>query len=109
VPKPKCWLARLEGAGPCDGALRKCHLVRRQTIRREAGADYEWDDRVWVWGCGGPMGNAGHHGMLDHSRSLRIRRDQLPRGVEEFAAEVGLSWWLDREYGLLSSPGETMG
>lgn len=37
--------------------------------------------------------------MLDHARTLRIPREGLPGALEEFAAEHGLGWWLDREYG----------
>ena len=44
------------------------------------------------------MGNAGHHGMLDASRTLRVPRDRIPAGTEHLAAELGLTWWLDREY-----------
>lgn len=100
-PRPSCWLASFSDA-PCDGKLRKCHLIAKQTIKREVGKQHMWDDRSWVWGCGGPMGNGGHHGMLDYSRTLRIERDRLPAAVEAFAAEHGIGWWLDREYGSLS-------
>jgi hypothetical protein len=100
MAKKCCWFASLPGAGECDGKLRKCHLIRRQVIRREAGPMFEWDPRVWVWGCGGITGIGGHHGMLDYSRRLRVPRDRLPATVEEFAVEVGLEWWLEREYGL---------
>jgi hypothetical protein len=40
--------------------------------------------------------------MLDQSRTLRIPRDMLPPAVEEFAAEYGLLWWVEREYGPLT-------
>lgn len=71
----------------------------RQLLKRERVA--QWNDRSWVWACGGPMGQGGHHGELDTKRSLKIPRRLLPAGVEDFAAEVGLLWWLDREYGEL--------
>lgn len=100
--RPRCWLAELPDAGPCDGRLRKCHLIPKQTIKREVGKAAMWDDRAWVWGCGGPTGIGGHHGMLDYSRTLRVPRAALPVAVEAFAAEVGLTWWLDREYGMLA-------
>jgi hypothetical protein len=61
------------------------------------------DPRCWVPCCGGPMGLSGHHGMLDQSRTLRIPRERLPQAVEDFAAELNLSWWLEREYGLRSA------
>lgn len=103
----RCFLARFSDR-PCDGRLVKAHLIPRQTLKREVcGAtgtrllylDVVNDPRSWVWACGGPLGNAGHHGMLDASRTLRIPRDRLPLALEDFAAELGLGWWLDREYG----------
>jgi hypothetical protein len=97
-----CWLAKLPGAGECDGRLRKCHLISRQTIVREVGKRYAWDPAVWVWGCGGAMGVSGHHGMLDYSRKLRIPRVMLPPELEAFAEKHGIVWWLDRTYGLPS-------
>lgn len=103
--RPSCWFASLPGAGPCDGQLRKCHLIPKQLIGREVGKQRKhlWDPRVLVDGCGGPTGIGGHHGQLDYSRTLRIPRDMLPAAVEEFAAEHGLTWWLDREYGALAA------
>lgn len=94
-----CWFAALPGAGPCDGRLRKCHLIPAQTVRREVGKRYAWDPAVWVWGCGGPTGVGGHHGRLDFARTLRIPRYRLPHELEVFAEEHGLGWWLDRTYG----------
>jgi hypothetical protein len=97
---PGCWVAlNVIGCGPCDGRLVKAHLIPKQTIRREVGREHMWDDRVWVPVCGGPQGIGGHHGALDYSRRLRIPRDRIPEMVEEFAAEHGLVWWLEREYG----------
>lgn len=125
--RPVCFFAGVRGAGPCDGQLIRAHLVPRQLLKREfpygaslgehgwfaLGRSQAWyhgltvvrvdelvaDPRSWVPCCGGPMGNAGHHGMLDVSKRLRIARADLPAAVEEFAAELGLGWWLDREYG----------
>jgi hypothetical protein len=119
-----CFLAAFSDR-PCDGRLVKCHLIPRRTIaeavqvglqaRRRTFeislAEYDAmiggaivranrDERSWVWGCGGPMGPTGHHGMLDASRTLRIPRHRLPAGLEEFAEELGLGWYLDREYGV---------
>lgn len=110
-----CWLASLPGAGPCDGRPVRVHLIPRQQIARAiesrmcalrdpkvvnaAVLQANRDERGWVLGCGGPMGVSGHHGMLDSSRKLRIPRHRLPQEVEEFAEELGLGWWLDREYG----------
>jgi hypothetical protein len=129
-----CFFKGRPGAGPCDGALIRAHLVPRQLLKREfpegvAMFDGEWisvrelrrrvtpegranyrtrtlrdlcdDERSWVPCCGGPLGPGGHHGQLDQSRHLRIPRADLPADVEEFAAELGLTWWIEREYGPL--------
>jgi hypothetical protein len=98
VARKRCWLAQFTDA-PCDGKLRKCHLIPKQLIRREVGLIDVYDERTWVWGCGGITGCSGHHGALDVARTLRIPRDKIPAKVEAFAEEHGLGWWLDREYG----------
>lgn len=99
-----CWLAEhaVYERGPmppCSGQLVRAHLIKQQVIER-ADADFDvWNPRVWVPACGGPQGNGGHHGMLDQSRSLRIPRQVLPAALLEAADELGLLWWIDREYG----------
>ena len=122
----RCFFAGRPGAGPCDGRLVRAHLIPKQVLRREVVsarskgptgrwpidtaqraelARILWDERVIVPVCGGAMGNAGHHGALDTARTLRIARAELPAAVEEFAAELGLTWWLEREYGQISTRG----
>ncbi len=112
VPSPdeSCWLAAHGVSAndrplpPCNGRLVRCHLLPRSLLRREfahLGLDVQAlvaDPRSWVWGCGGIVGNAGCHGALDCSRTLRIPREALPPGLLDFAAELGLLWWIDREY-----------
>ena len=97
-----CQLARFSDT-PCDGELVRVHLIPRQRLRKELDpALVSWAihwPATWVWGCGGPTGIGGHHGELDHSRTLRIPRAALPPLLEEFAETYGLTWWLDREYG----------
>jgi hypothetical protein len=111
---PTCYLARFSDR-PCDGRLISAHLVPRKLLRRQfpkgttvqrdgeeifvSLAEMVLDQRTWVWACGGIMGNSGHHGMLDTSRTLRVPRWALPAGLEAFAAEVGVEWWVEREYG----------
>jgi hypothetical protein len=112
-PRPPywCWLAlnghdeRGRRLPPCDGDPVHAHLIKKQVLLRELPAEhsaaaYE-DPRIVVVACGGPMGNGGHHGMLDQSKHLRIPRGRLPLELEEFAREHGLTWWLDREYGVV--------
>jgi hypothetical protein len=122
---PECWFASLPGAGPCDGRLRRCHLIPKNTLKNEfrwgvvrVGSVWEkahpvenpaWerrdlfalqtDRRCWVYGCGGPMGQGGHHGAFKPDGPRPVPRGRLPEGLEEFAAELGLVWWLDRTYG----------
>lgn len=113
------------GQGPCDGALIRAHLIPQQLLRREfphgvlfddgrwrKATRYEdrydlphrtwsalaYDSRSWVACCGGPQGNGGHHGQLDHSKKLRIDREDLPEELEQFAAELGLTWFIQRTY-----------
>jgi len=105
-----CWLAKLAEAGSCGGRLERIHLLAKQTIRREVWQsrkwktsgllpdtffDLVWDERVWVPGC------SHHHHLLDQSRKLRIPREMLPEGVEGFAEQWELDWWLSRQYGEL--------
>jgi len=114
-PSAGCWFAKLPlpSLSPCQGRLERAHLISKQAIKREIWMpahhgrhrvpellaklppslrDLQWDERVWVPGC------AHHHHLLDQSRKLRLRRSWLPEGVEEFAAEFGITWWLDRNY-----------
>jgi hypothetical protein len=51
------------------------------------------DPRWSVWGC------AWHHHQLDQARKLRIPRHRLPAELEQAAAQYGILWWIDREYG----------
>lgn len=104
---PECWFSMLPDAGPCDGRLVRCHLIPKQKIKREA-AFFPYpggakalvaDPRCWVWGCGGPMGPGGHHGQFKPDGPRPIARHRLPPGLEEFAEEMGLEWWLDWCYG----------
>jgi hypothetical protein len=101
----RCFLAPFAPEKPCDGRLIRAHLIPVHLLKREVRQAWAAanDPRSWVWACGGPMGNAGHHGMLDASRTLRIPRDRLPRGLEALAEDLGLGWWLDREYGVRCS------
>ncbi len=93
-----CFLARFSDH-PCEGRLIRAHLIPRQLLKREGFGLHVDDPRSYVPACGGIMGNAGHHGQMDASRTLKVPREALPPVLEEFAAELGLTWWLDREYG----------
>jgi hypothetical protein len=92
-----CWLAQFS-ATPCDGPLVRCHLIPRQLLTREGHAGLIDDRRTWVPGCGGPTGIGGHHGELDTSRKLRIPLWRIPTETLLLLEEIGLGWWLEREY-----------
>lgn len=81
---------------PCDGRLIRAHLIPKQLLKRE-GLDHE-DPRTWVLACGGPMGNGGHHGLLDAGRRLRLPRSAIPPLLEAYAKSHNLLWWIDRTY-----------
>jgi hypothetical protein len=107
--RPHCWLAKHgvmehgDPMPPCAGELIRAHLIPRQVLNAELtrfdALQAIHDPRSWVWACGGPMGNAGHHGMFDTGRILRVPRTAIPSRTEMFAVEIDLTWWLDREYG----------
>lgn len=103
----RCFLARFSDKA-CVGRLVKAHLLPRRLLKtnlRPADALRAIEDpRSWVWACGGPMGNAGHHGMLDTSRTLKVPRLALPLPLEQLAIELDLAWYLDREFGPAPHP-----
>lgn len=87
----------------CCGRLVRAHLIDRQFLRREKLDEMHPD--VWVLACGGiGYGNTGHHGLLDAAlgvrRNLVIDRALIPEATERFAEEYGITWWLDRRYGI---------
>jgi hypothetical protein len=100
VPKRSCFFKGLPGAGPCDGRLVRCHLIRQQVLKRELNASPAIlkDPRGYVWGCGGVTGCSGHHGALDTARTLRVPYARLPTAFIEWVEELGLGWWAAREY-----------
>ena len=84
--------------GPCHGQLIRAHLIAQQVLKREGHADAIDDPRSWVPACGGLTGSAGHHGAFDYARSIRIPYEKLPAGTIQLADELGLAWYLERNY-----------
>lgn len=104
---PGCWLAHnglyrsLRGVTempPCNGRLIRAHLLPQRLLRRFVPPEELWAPGTWVWACGGIVGNAGHHGAFDMSRTIRVPRKALPEETEKFARAWGLEWYLAREY-----------
>lgn len=99
---PDCFFKGLPDAGPCEGRLVKCHLVKRQTLDRELGkaegrkaiaADWSW-----VLGCGGAMGPGGHHGQFKPDGPKPIPLSMLPVDFTRRMAELGLWWYVERTF-----------
>jgi hypothetical protein len=104
---PECFFRSLPDAGPCDGRLVHCHLVKRQVLERELGrsdgrvaAQQEWS---WVWGCGGPMGPGGHHGQFKPDGPKPIPLSLLPVDFTRRMSELGLWWYVERTFNRRSS------
>jgi hypothetical protein len=99
----RCWLCEVWPAdkGRCGqmsaGVLDAHHVIRKALLRVEfpLGA---LDQIVWDARNGVPVGRW-HHDQVENARA-RIPRSVMPAGVEEFAAELGLGWRLDRDYGV---------
>jgi hypothetical protein len=67
------------------------HAIGKQQLKRAGLRRFLWDRRNRVPVC--------EHRHEQHTTGYRpIERDLLPSSVFEFAAEIGLGWWLDRHY-----------
>jgi hypothetical protein len=113
--RPTCFFAAHaytdspEPMPPCEGPLVRCHLIPQQLLRRTPQYQaitlrpmrhwFLYDERSWVWGCGGAMGIGGHHHMFDCSKRIRLARCSIPAGTEELAEALDLQWYLDRTFG----------
>jgi hypothetical protein len=111
---PECWFKGLPDAGPCDGRVVKCHLVKQQVLKRELGGRSgdelkrsvdalcreSWS---WVWGCGGAMGPGGHHGQFKPDGPKPIPLSLLPEDFTRRMAELGLWWYVERTFNRRSS------
>lgn len=99
MSKPSCFFEGWHGAGSCSGRLVRAHLCKQQVLEREGHPGAVQDPRSWIPVCGGiGYGNAGHHGQMDHSRSLRIGIEQLPTGFLELMAELGMTWYVVKHF-----------
>jgi hypothetical protein len=85
-----CMVCRFEGVA-CRGPVQGHHIISRQTLRRLGFHEHLLDRRNRLAVC--------EHRHEQHTSGFRpIPRRLLPGSVFEFAAELGLGWWLDRYY-----------
>lgn len=86
-----------EGLGPCAvcGARYNVdahHIVYAQTLRRHGLGEHVMRKENRLALCR-------RHHARHHSGMEPVPRCLLPEAVFAFAAEVGLTWWLDKHYG----------
>jgi hypothetical protein len=77
---------------PCEGVLQAHHAITAQSLRKAGLREHLTDPRVGAAVCY-------RHHRRHHNRAEPLKRAMLPMRVEEFAAEHGLVWLLDRYYG----------
>lgn len=85
-----------------DGSVDRVLAEHRRVIAPNAGEVngvrvLALDDILWDGRNGVPVARW-HHDALEH-RTRTIPRAVLPPAVEEFAAELGLEWLIERTYG----------
>lgn len=81
------------------GYIECHHVLSRQQLRRHGHGDKVWDARNGI-----PLAPRVHE---RHTLAVeRVPRASLPVAAEEFAAELGLTWLLDRVYGPVGLPEE---
>lgn len=85
-----CMICPAEGA-ECAGPVQGHHAIDKRALKRRGLHRYLWDLRNRV-----PVCEWRHE---QHTTRVKpIPRGLLPASVFEFAAELGLSWWVDRFY-----------
>jgi hypothetical protein len=78
---------------PCRGGVQGHHIIAKQTLRRLGLAEFVMDKRNRLPVC--------EYRHEQHTTGFKpIPRALLPASVFEFAAELGLGWYLDRHYPL---------
>lgn len=85
-----CQVCPAEG-GHCEGRVQGHHVVSKQALRRHGLHEHLWDVRNRLAVC------ARRH-ERHTTLSAPIAYGLLPSSAIEFAAELGLEWWLDRHY-----------
>jgi hypothetical protein len=121
----RCFLKSFAPAGmrECDGPVQGHHVIKQQTIKRAMkdseptrGFAPDYVIRAYKQRLGDVLSDRRnllqcckrHHDMWhSHRRSeFSLTRDDLPEGLELFAAEHGLEHELDRQFGVGFVPEE---
>lgn len=85
-----CVVCPAEG-GECAGRVQGHHAIEKQALKRRGLHRYLWDLRNRVPVC--------EHRHEQHTSRYRpIPRELLPGSVFEFAAALGLTWWVEKNY-----------
>lgn len=75
----------------CSGPVQGHHVLTQQALRKRGFEEFLWDKRNRLATCEGAH-------MRHHTRIRPIPRELLPDSAFEFAAELGLTWLLERVY-----------
>lgn len=95
-----CYFRLLGDKDECHGRTDPVHLIPKQRVRQKSTGEDPMDPRIIVAGC------RHHHDRFDARdgiNPLRLRYDDYPRSVHEFANEHGWYWkdwysgWLKSE------------
>ena len=77
----------------CEPPIQAAHLIPQQTLRKEGFSEHLWDPRNGVGAC-----------YRAHRRSdaavERFPVERIPEAAWQFAEELGLTWKLERLYGV---------
>lgn len=86
-----CQVCPAEG-GECQGDVQGHHAVSKQALKRRGLHAFLWDTRNKIDVC-----THRHEQVTNAYRP--ISAELLPDDVWAFAADVGLTWWVERMYG----------
>jgi hypothetical protein len=111
----RCFFREFAPAGlrECQGPMQRHHVIKKQTIKRlfpqlpmfatdeevrenkRRLAAAQKDDRDLLWAC------KRHHDLHEKAKRIPVPREELPEAVELFAADYGLVYELERQFGPL--------
>ena len=97
------------GHGRCVGRVQKHHVIPRQELRkRHAGATHSQQLRLdppelkplrtWIADERNIVGLCFHHHQQLTNARIYLRRSMLPSGIDDFASETGLDWFLVKHF-----------